>query len=162
MNLDNEVGHVVRLLFINIRRCLDSRYTMEDGLTPMQGHILGYMAHHEEVYQRDLEREFEVRRSTASAIVQVMEREGLLTREPVASDARLKKLVMTDKARKHCEGFRQQLEDIEQALRHNVSQAELDAFFAVSKKFLDNMNEYSNGGKEQDDHQTLISMRERV
>ena len=162
MNLDWEVGHVVRILFINIRRCMESRRAPEDGLTPMQGHILGYMAHHDEVYQRDLEREFEVRRSTASAIVQVMERDGLVTREPVASDARLKRLVMTDRARKHCENFHQQIEEIEQVMRRDVSQEELDAFFAVTMKFLDNLNEYANGGKEQDDHQTLVSMRERV
>ena len=66
----------------------------------MQRWVIGYLSEHEgkDVFQRDLEEEFSVRRSTATGILQLMEKNELITREPVSHDARLKKLVLTPKA----------------------------------------------------------------
>lgn len=50
----------------------------------------------QDVYQRDLETIFKLRRSTVSSVTSTLERKGYLTRVPVPEDARLKKLVLTD------------------------------------------------------------------
>lgn len=73
-----------------------------EGLSGMNAQILHYLAAREErdVFQRDLEEHFSVRRSTVSKVVQLMEEKDLLRREAVDRDARLKRLVLTDRARR--------------------------------------------------------------
>lgn len=61
--------------------------------------IIRYLAErkNEDVFQKDLEEFFSVRRSTMSNIILRMEQKGFLIRKPVAHDRRLKKLVLTEK-----------------------------------------------------------------
>ena len=65
----------------------------------MQGWIIGYLYRHsdEDVFQKDLEAEFQMARSTASGILQSMEKKQLIIRESIPRDARLKRLVLTPK-----------------------------------------------------------------
>lgn len=67
-----------------------------EDMTPMHGWILGYLCHHqgEVIYQRDIEREFSITRSTVSNILQLMEKKGYIERRGVPQDARLKQLVI--------------------------------------------------------------------
>ena len=70
------------------------------NITAMQKWIIGYLSDNDkkDIFQRDLEEEFSVRRSTATGILQLMEKNNLIKREPVSYDARLKKIVLTQKA----------------------------------------------------------------
>ena len=52
-----------------------------------------------DVYQRDIEQWFNIRRSSVTALLQGMEQDGFITRCAVEKDARLKRLVATDKGR---------------------------------------------------------------
>ena len=72
-----------------------------DDLTGKNGWIIAYIARNSDrdVFQRDIEEEFSIRRSTVSSIVQLMEKKGFITRESVGHDARLKKLVLTPRAK---------------------------------------------------------------
>ena len=95
MKGERHVGGEIRVLSNLIKRCMD------DGMPPettgMQGWIIGFLHRNEDrdMFQRDVEAEFNIRRSTATGILQLMEKNGFLLREPVAYDARLKKLVLT-------------------------------------------------------------------
>ena len=66
-----------------------------NNLTGVQKWVVAYLSEHEgeDVFQRDLEEEFSIRRSTATGILQLMEKNDLIIRQPVSYDARLKKLV---------------------------------------------------------------------
>ena len=79
--------------------------------TMMQKLFLGYLDAHRDrdVYQKDLEATFHIRRSTASGILQIMVRDGLLVREPVEGDARLKRLVLTPIAQEQLSQMQQDL-----------------------------------------------------
>jgi len=70
-----------------------------EDVTPMHEWILSYLFWHrdEPVYQRDIEREFSITRSTVTNILQLMERKGYIERQSVPQDARLKRLVLTEK-----------------------------------------------------------------
>ena len=72
-----------------------------EAVTPMHGWIMEYLYRHSEtpVFQRDIEREFSITRSTVTNILQLMERKGYITRRSVEQDARLKQLVLTEKGR---------------------------------------------------------------
>ena len=72
-----------------------------EAVTPMHCWIMEYLYRHSEtpVFQRDIEREFSITRSTVTNILQLMERKGYITRQSVEQDARLKQLVLTEKGR---------------------------------------------------------------
>ena len=73
---------------------------VEEG-TPMHGWIVEYLYTHRDapVFQRDIERDFSITRSTVTNILQLMERKGYIQRQSVPQDARLKMLVLTEKGR---------------------------------------------------------------
>ena len=51
-----------------------------------------------EIYQHTIEQKFCITRSTASRVLALMEKKGLIARESVEHDARCKRIVLTDKA----------------------------------------------------------------
>lgn len=71
-----------------------------DKMTGSGSWIIAYIAENSnrDIFQRDLEREFDITRSTASKNVDLLVANGFIRREPVDYDARLKKLVLTEKA----------------------------------------------------------------
>ena len=141
MQQKREVTFTVRMLTNQIRRLLDRAGPPDSHITSMQGRVIGFVKHHsnQEIYQRDLEREFQIRRSTASAILQSMERNDLIRREPVARDARLKRLVLTSRAEVHSDRFIRQIQEIEAVIRQGVPEAEIDAFFRIAARFEENL-----------------------
>lgn len=151
MQPKREVTFVVRRLFNQIRRLADNSLPPEERVAPMQGRFIGYIKHHpDNVYQRDLETEFQIRRSTASAILQTMESSGLIRREPVPQDARLKKLVLMPRAEAISDCFLREMARVEAMITKGVSVEELDAFFRVADKFENNLTTYTqeSGGVE--------------
>ena len=68
------------------------------GMTVSQLSTIGYLAFSrgQEVYQKDIETFFKLRRSTVSSLLNTLERKGLIRREAVSHDARLKKLELTE------------------------------------------------------------------
>ena len=92
------VGAEVKMISNMIhRRLIAGRVCEEDQLTASNGWILGYLAHNEdrEVYQRELEEKFRIRRATVSKTLGLMEQKGLIERVPVEHDARLKRLLLS-------------------------------------------------------------------
>lgn len=103
-------------------------------VTPMHATIIGYLMEHGETYQRDLENEFQVNRSTITKIVQVMERKGYIRREAVACDKRLKQLVLTDVGRGLYDRLRQCGELTNQEMMEALSPEEGAAMIAFLRK----------------------------
>ena len=62
-------------------------------------HIIMFLARNRnrEIYQHTIEQKFCITRSTASRVLALMEKKGLIARESVAHDARCKRIVLTDK-----------------------------------------------------------------
>ena len=86
-----------------IKRNIDCellKYKCYEQITASQCKIINYMSvnNGKDIYQRDIEKEFSVRRSTATKTLQLMEKNGLISRMPSKSDGRLKKLILTPKA----------------------------------------------------------------
>lgn len=77
------------------------KYAQTLGLTSVQISIIDYIAHEEnnqDIFQRDVEKEFNIRRATATSALKLMEERDLLVRVSVKSDARLKRIILTPKA----------------------------------------------------------------
>ena len=62
-------------------------------------HIIMFLARNRgrEIYQHTIEQKFCITRSTASRVLALMEKKGLIARESVEHDARCKRIVLTDK-----------------------------------------------------------------
>lgn len=89
---------------ISRRMNLYSKANGVEEITPMHGWIMSYLYRNrdKEIYQRDIERDFSITRSTVTNILQLMERKGYIRRQSVAQDARLKRLMLTEEgARAH-------------------------------------------------------------
>lgn len=85
-----------------LKRYMDSSTGKKyvDNLTRTNGWVIGYLWSNRDhdVFQRDIEEEFSIRRSTVSKILKLMEEKELIKRECVEYDARLKKLVLLPKS----------------------------------------------------------------
>lgn len=91
-----QLRRVYNLIFRKINQF--ARANGVEQATPMHGWIIEYLYRHrdEPVFQRDIEREFSITRSTVTNILQLMERKGYIRRQSVPQDARLKQLVLTE------------------------------------------------------------------
>ena len=114
---------------------------MDDNVTRNNGWILNYLAHHSDrdIYQKDIENDFCIRRSTVSKVIRLMEAKGLIRRETVPSDARLKKLVLTPDGKKLQAAIERDQQETERLLRQGVTEEELQVFFQVMEKFKKNI-----------------------
>ena len=92
-----------------------------------------------EVYQRDLEKEFGITRSTASRVLMLMEQKGLIERHSVKKDARLKKLVLTEKSRAISASFIGSGRRMDQLLLEGFSPEETGLLFSFLDRMLENV-----------------------
>ena len=99
-----------------LRTAFDDLKAMEQEmeefkLSSIQSRILGFLwykrNHHEKAFQKELESEFKIRRSSVTSVIQGLEKHGLVERRSVSTDARQKELVLTE------EGVRVQRQVIE-------------------------------------------------
>ena len=75
------------------------------GMTMSQLMCVAFIAFQKDadVYQKDIETCFKLRRSTVSSLLNTLERKELIRRDPVPHDARLKKLTLTEEGRRVAE-----------------------------------------------------------
>lgn len=155
------IGHEIRIVSNLIKRHVDSKIVKHtysedadgsetdtegqeasiDELTGMQSFIIRYLFTNEsnEIFQRDIEKKFGIRRSTATKILQLMEKKGLILRENVEYDARLKKLRLTTKAIEVHFKITEDIKAFEAKMRNGLSEEELDMFFDVIEKIKRNI-----------------------
>lgn len=107
-----------------------------DGVAGMQCRIIKYIASRadEDVFQRDIEKKFEIRRSSVSGVLSLMEQNGLIIRESVKGDARLKRIVLTERARRLDSEIKEHIERLEDRMKQNLTPDEVKMFFGIMNK----------------------------
>ena len=137
------VGPAVKSLSHRIGQVLNNIPAVRENkdLTGIQVWILNFLFRRGETatFQRDVEAEFNVRRSTATEILKQMERSGLIRRVPVDYDARLKKIELTEFASDVKKQLEEQVRRTENGLTDGFSKEELDAFFEYIERFKQNL-----------------------
>ncbi len=120
-------------------QCADSR----EPITGVQGWIVAYVCNNpdRDVFQRDIEEMFRIRRSTATGILNGMQAAGLISRRAVDYDARLKKIVPTEKAVILHEKAKKALDEFESNLKKNIPEDKLAVFFEVLARIGRNLDE---------------------
>jgi DNA-binding MarR family transcriptional regulator len=99
-----------------------------DTITAVHGWMIGYLHNNEdhEVYQKDLEKEFHMAKSSITAILQTMEKNGFIARDPVQRDARLKRIVLTEKGRQYDDQVRRSIDEVEALIRQGFTEEEVE------------------------------------
>ena len=130
-------GRLVRMLNHQLKRNQKPEEAVEDDeLTPMQRHILNYIlleTLHRDIYQKNLEEEFQVRKSTVSGILKLIEKNGFIYRESVKEDARLKRILPTKKAEALRPSILEHIHETEIRMTEGVSEQDL---FLCKKFFI--------------------------
>ena len=140
---ENHVGFNIRTLSNLIHRRINQMVAEEEEtLTAHQVWVLKYLisqAADRDTIQRDVEKQFSIRRSTASHMLQLMERSGYILRVSVPEDARLKKLVPTRKGLDAYDRMMEQLDRFESMLQDGISPEELQQFLRILRIMEKNM-----------------------
>ncbi|MCF0147381.1 MAG: winged helix-turn-helix transcriptional regulator [Clostridium sp.] len=112
-----------------------------DQYSEIQGLIINYLSKNKEkdVFQKDIEEIFTIRRSTVTGILQSMEKNNLIIRENVSYDARLKKIVLTDLGEEINIHIIKEMRKFEDAITKGVSDEELEIFVQILDKFKRNI-----------------------
>lgn len=114
---------------------------VEQQPTGMQCAVLGFVKENSEnndIFQKDIETHFNIRRSTATGILQLMEQSNLITRESVDSDARLKRIVLTEYGIQMNKKATDRIFKVEHQLKKNLTQEEVETLFELLDKILEN------------------------
>lgn len=124
-----------------IKRYLDNKKIDLENITCTNIWIIAYIAENDDrdVFQRDIEKDFGVTRSTASRVVDLMEKKGLVERHSIDSDARLKKLTLTDKSRRIVTEMKAFDDDLNKALRYGIDDEDLAVFYKCIDKMKINL-----------------------
>ena len=149
MKQEVKLGFEIRTLDNMLRRNFISS-VKESGLdevTVMHGWIIGYLYNNREkaIYQRDIESHFSIGRSTVTNILKLMEKKGCLVRESVSSDARLKRLKLTEKGIRLHEDTKRLLDRLDAKTIEGIEQEELSSFYATIAKLKKNLEKQRMG-----------------
>ena len=128
---------------IHSRMAIFRAETGADDLTMMQSWIVGFLYNKrdQEIFQKDIEAEFSIARSTATGILQLMEKKGYIRRESLDRDARLKRVVLTENGIMLHENIIHNIDWMEKKLREGISREEMDIFFTVIRKMRRNIEQ---------------------
>ena len=81
----NRVGFTIRRLDHVLKRNLEARVQQEgiDEITLMHGWIIRYLYENRErdIFQKDIEKQFSIGRSTVTGILQILEKKGFVGRK---------------------------------------------------------------------------------
>lgn len=119
-------------------------------------HIIMFLARNRDrgIYQHTIEQKFCITRSTASRVLALMEKKGLIARESVAHDARCKRIVLTDKADAIVADLKANGERVERLLVDGFTQAEQDALHDYVERMRANIERAQHEFEHQTSSQT--------
>ena len=143
MEYREDIGFQIRTLSHLVKRVVDQTAFSGEELHPtgVQGWIIGYLYNHRHqgVFQRDIQEQFSIRRSTVTGILQLMEKNGLVTRSSVEQDARLKKLELTQKGIELHERVERSIRQVEDRISNCLTPEEKEEFIRLCEKIRENL-----------------------
>ena len=134
------VNQLHRIAITHSCDCVDS--PSSGGMTVSQVSTLGYLLLQDgsDVYQKDIEQFFKLRRSTVSSMLNTLEKKGFIQRQAVPHDARLKKLVLTDVGRQLSSLAGQIFLQINELMVQGLTQEELATLSTLLEKIETNLS----------------------
>lgn len=140
MEQNRHAARYISKLSNKLRRRIDA-FSSRETFSGTQGRVLHYLlAQSSDVFQKDIEEEYSMRPSTATVLLKKMEQKGLIYREATENDGRLKKIIVSEKAMQYKDVVMTNILNLEEELTKDISKKDLDVFFRVIEKMLDNIS----------------------
>lgn len=114
------------------------------GMSGAQGNILNYIlvdGRKRSVYQKDIEKEFGLRPSTATEALKNLEAKGLICRISEKADGRLKRIEFTPRAEEIRHLIADEIEESESILLKGITEKERQTFIEIGERMLKNLDE---------------------
>ena len=143
MNEMRHVGRKINIISHKIKRRI-GKVALEYGISGMQAKILGFIYNNSpnmDIFQKTIEEEFDIRRSSVTSVLTLMEKNELIKRVSVSEDARLKKIILTDKGIEVNKLVYKEIIEIEKTISNILSDEELDIFIYNLDKLIKNLSD---------------------
>ncbi|KRN98308.1 MarR family winged helix-turn-helix transcriptional regulator [Companilactobacillus kimchiensis] len=130
-------NRLLKIATNQITRELDL-FAKKYDMTWMQMSVIDYLSRQSntEIFQRDIEQEFFIQRSTATVLLQRMEKQSLLYRKSSLDDARQKSVYLTEKSRNLEQQINQFMKRRQEILVENFSTTEIATFEKILKFYI--------------------------
>lgn len=141
MMCDDKLGRSVHMLSRLLKRNTDME-VIKYGITGVQSVIIGFIyekARKKDVFAKDIEKAFDLRRASSAGIIQNMEKNGLIKREMVGNDARLRKIVLTEKALELRRKLDKSIKNIEKKMQEGLTKEEVEKYIELTEKMSKNL-----------------------
>ena len=137
--IGREVSCLKNLFSRNIENNETIRFVNE--ITSANAIILRFLAknQHTDIYQKTIEENFSITKSTTSKILKLMEQNGLINRLGVDNDARLKKIILTEKGLAINESIRNVLDDVEKKALDGFNDEEIEMLYSFFDRIKTNL-----------------------
>ena len=138
---ERRIGVEINIVSNLLRREIDRNHrknspSEDSTISGVRWWLIAYLAtnQQQDIFQKDIEKQFSLRRSTVSKGLTLMEQKGFIQRVPVTYDKRLKKIILTPKALALYEEGAKYSTKIEEQFRSVLSEQEIDQFFQIMEK----------------------------
>ena len=145
--MEKTISFELRSINNQIRRRINALPIMQDNdIKGVYGHVIGFLNEnkHRDIYQKDIEEQLCVRRSSVSSLLNQMETMGLIERRSVDVDGRLKKLILTQKAIEINDSIIREFQRLEVGLKEGMSDEEINTLFKLLDKVKANVENFQD------------------
>ena len=142
-SINEQVGFEIHRTEHMMSRRLEAGVKAEgiDEITLSHGWIISFLYENRErdIYQKDIEKYFLVGRSTVTNSIQLMEKKGLVRREFVECDARLKKVLLTEKGIQSHETIENMITEMNSGILEGIDEQDAQVFLKVIRRIRENI-----------------------
>ena len=134
-------GKSVHMLSRQLKRKTDE-YVAKYGITGVQCGMISYIyqnSQKKDIFAKDIEKKFDIRRASIAGILHNMEKKGLIKREIVDNDARLRRIVLTKKALELIKEIENAIKKVEKQALKGITKEEVETFVNIAKKMSANL-----------------------
>ena len=141
-----EVGKMIKsidnLIIKNAEKMCNVEFMKE--FSPMQGWILGFLYHNQnrDIFQKTLEEEFGIPKSTLAAMIKQLCDKGYVVRECAEHDTRFKKIYISQKGLNLQKKMLERFHMIEEYMYDDIPEEEMQAFIRTGKKIKHNLEKH--------------------
>lgn len=134
--MEESISHLIKVLNNQISRDINT-FALQFKLTGTQIQILDFLngfSANENVFQKDVEKEFNIRRSTATNILKNMEEKDLIKRTALPTDSRLKIIEVQESGQKIQKEISKFLADTDNKILDSLGAFEKRSFIKSLRK----------------------------
>lgn len=135
------LGILINKIANQLKRKMDKEMNENYNLTKTQSLVLSYINSNKEIYQKDIEKRFSIRRSTATEILNLMEKRNLIKRIPSKIDKRLNNIEITEEGIKLEKVGKEKIKELEKHMTKSLTKEEKKELIRLLEKVEQNLLE---------------------